>query len=222
MNWLRNLFGEKLPLEWQWLTAIQAQLPKNNTPIQQVHFAVMDVETTGLDVQKDRILSLGVVPVVGMRIQTSQHWDIRVQQSHFNPASIAIHEITPAQSAQATLSETDMLKGLLEKYGHCIWVGHFGEIDLQFLRSVAKRAGFKLQQPMVDTAKLLARADEAYRDPTAITPKKWQLDAVCKHLNVPEPNAHTAAGDALATAFVLVKLLHRLQKRGVKNLHELI
>lgn len=222
MSWWKFWKRAQLPANWHWLAAKKLQLPKANTPLSQVSFAVLDVETTGLDPYTDRILSLAVVPVVGQLILTAQYWETTVQQTHFNVQSIPIHEITPSQSAKTGTTETEMLTKLMEKFGSSVWVGHFGSIDMAFLQAAFQRQGLHLKHPMIDTANMLQRADESYSDPTAIAPKKWQLEAVCEHLNLPEPNAHTAAGDALATAFVFAKLLHLLQKRGVNNLKGLV
>ena len=221
MNWLKNWLWPQMEKEWTWVAQQQAKLPRKKTPLSEINFAVLDVETTGLDAKIDRILSIAVVPVLGTTIQTSGCWEGWVHQTYFDPQSMRIHEITPAQSNRAVVQERDMLELLFQKFGHCVWVGHFGSIDYQFLSAVGKRVGLKLHQPMIDTATLLARVDDDFRDPTAITPKKWQLDAVCKHLQLPEPVAHTASGDALATAMVFVKLLHQLQKRGATQWSDL-
>lgn len=214
MKWFSKWQSPKIPADWLWIRAHQTKLPQKKTPISYIHFAVLDVETTGLDPKTDRILSIAVVPVIGLSVQTSQHWDGLIQQTQFNTKSMAIHEITPAQSGLAQCTERDMLEILFRRFGHCVWVGHFGSIDYQFIAAAAERLQWSLEHPLLDTAKMLARVDDDYRDPTAIAPKNWQLEAICKHLQLPEPVAHTASGDALATALIFVKLLHRLQRRG--------
>ena len=51
---------------------------------------------------------------------------------------------------------------------------------------------------------------------------QYRLDELCKVYHTPVEGRHTASGDAMITALLLVKLLGKLEARGVKTLKDLL
>ncbi|HEX6888771.1 MAG TPA: hypothetical protein VF143_11745, partial [Candidatus Nanopelagicales bacterium] len=74
-------------------------------------------------------------------------------------------------------------------------------------------AGVTLEPLQLDTMLLSAVLDP---DPDA----RHGLDGVCQRLGVEVIGRHTALGDALATAEVLVRMLPLLAERGIRTLGE--
>jgi DNA polymerase-3 subunit epsilon len=112
------------------------------------------------------------------------------------------------------LDEEVALQALDAWRGDSIWVGHHIMHDLGFLREIERRGG-----PALRVAKLLDTRDLALRleRPDHVKPDDYGLDALCKRYRIPMEERHTAAGDALATAVLLVVLLKGLQERGVRT-----
>ena len=95
---IRNLFGrENLP-SWDWYSDMRQMMPKNDQPIDEVPFIVVDIEATGLNLAEDRILSIGAIPCRGNEIRTDLALDLSVAQDFFRPETIAIHGIIPKNS----------------------------------------------------------------------------------------------------------------------------
>src|SRR2546426_7625660 len=64
---------------------------------QDVEFAALDFETTGLDLRRDAVISFGVVPVCGGRIDLSQSiYQEVAPERPISHRSIAVHHLRPA------------------------------------------------------------------------------------------------------------------------------
>ncbi|MEE1619294.1 3'-5' exonuclease [Brachybacterium sp. J153] len=151
-------------------------------------FAVIDVETTGLDPARDRILELAILRAdeQGRPIDqwvTRLHPDGLVRATH-------IHGITDADVAHAprfadlALTIGSALQGL-------VVVAHNAEFDLGFLRAELERAG--LPMPRIGSYCTLQGS-------TVYLPQlsRRTLAECCAALGVPHQQAHSALGDAYA------------------------
>ncbi len=58
-----------------------------------VRFVVFDTETTGLDVRKDRILSIGALSVFDLKIDVGDSLELYIKQEVFNADTVGIHGI---------------------------------------------------------------------------------------------------------------------------------
>ncbi len=183
----------------------------DDTPLATLPAAVIDTETTGLDVAKDRIVSLGAVRLHGTRLLGHETFDCLIDPGVAIPArSTAIHGITDAM-VRAAGSLEDALAAFAGFIGQRVVIGHNLAFDLALLRNGARRAGRSwTDRPWLDTALLIAAFDAelAQRD----------LGEIAEHLGVDARGRHTALGDALLTAEIFIRLVPRLAERGVTTL----
>ncbi len=221
---LHHLIGSKSSsVEWAGYENLQEKLPNKKTPLEEVTFYVFDIESTGLDPDKDRILSLCVIPVHQFQIRINDSISLRIHQEYYRSESISIHEIMPNNKDHNGISEKKALSEFLQRTGDGIWVAHFSDLDLKLIQQAAKRHGLlRIHNPVLDSSLLLSRAIDRYRNPEQLPQGALQLYEVCKYLNIPVEDLHTAEGDALATAILFTKLLKILKKRGIKTLKELL
>jgi DNA polymerase-3 subunit epsilon len=189
---------------------------RDKTPLEGLRFAVLDTESTGLDSAKDRLLSIAAVRMEDLLVKPGDAFTTLVRSMDPGGA-VAIHGITAA-ATQDGLEEAEALRQLDAWRGDSIWVGHHIMHDMAFLRAIEKRHG-QVMRP----AKLLDTRDLALRleRPDHVKPDDYGLDALCKRYRIPVDERHTAAGDALATALLLVALLRGVQERGVRTAGEL-
>lgn len=184
-----------------------------SAPLDELTFTVLDTETTGLDpAGGDRIVSLGAVRVVNGRVLRQETFERLVDPGRRVPAaSTAIHGLTDAMLAGAPRIE-DVLPDLVRFAEDTVLVGHDIGFDLRFLDAAARSAAVHLAHPVLDTLLLDTTLYPAQTDHT--------LEAIAGRLGISVVGRHTALGDALVTAEVLVGLLGPLREAGIRTLDD--
>jgi DNA polymerase-3 subunit epsilon len=226
LNWKRLFRRSPSPPPppfWASYLEQVSRAQSSRLPLEEVRFVVFDTETTGLQFKTDRILSIGAVEVQGGLIRTHQALDCVVQQpeSYLSKEAIHIHGILPGASRQG-VREEEALPAFLEFAGNAVLAGHHVAFDLAILREALRRHGCgRLKNPTLDTRTLAIRLEKG-RGATDSDAGRYSLDALCERYDIPDSDRHTAAGDAYITAILLLKLLARLRKRGVKTLGDLV
>lgn len=179
-------------------------------------FVVFDTETTGLLPHKDEIVQIGAVRVVKGRIIEGERIDTLVNPGIPIPAaSTRVHKVSDAMVANAPdIAEAG--QSLHQFARDAVIVAHNAPFDMAFLRRHADKMGVDWNHPILDTVLLSAVLFGASETHT--------LDAVCDRLGITIPEAlrHTALGDAVATAEVLVKMLPMLEARDMIKFGDVI
>jgi DNA polymerase-3 subunit epsilon len=171
----------------------------------------LDTETTGLNVRRDRLLSVAAVPLHGDRVYRAVVFDRLVNPGlRIPPGSTAIHGITDAMAADAPAFAA--IAGDLAGFcGERVWVGHNIGFDIAILRREVLLAGRDWREPVgLDTLRLYAALRPHAPD--------IELDAVAADLGVDVRGRHTALGDALVTAEVYRRLVPLLNEAGIQTL----
>ena len=160
-------------------------------------FAVVDVETTGLDPRHDEVLSVGVVPIEHGRIVVGGAF-YRTVRPRVAPdaATVVIHGIRPVDAAGGEPPE-EIARELAGVLRGRVLVAHVAEIEQAFLSRWLDPLDYRPTQ-FVDTD-LLARLVIARRGGPLVETHVG-LGAVCTHFGLPEHRRHHALGDALTTA----------------------
>lgn len=189
------------------------------TPLADIPFVVFDTETTGLNPRRDRMLSIGALSVRRWEIPLENCFEVLLHQD-YEPASanMEVHELLPAVRAES-LEEPEAVRQFLQYLDHAVVVGHHVKFDVAMINRALERSGAgKLRNPMLDTAQLARRLN-----PTAYFPEPggYSLDRLCQTFNITPNDRHTASGDAFLTAVLFLKILGRLEKRGVRTLKDL-
>lgn len=215
-------FVPPIPEKFKYYELACKTYNQKNTPINEVRFVVIDTETTGLNPKTDRILSIAGVEIVGNKIDVNQSFEFYIKQNYTHHQSVAIHEITPGASALAN-NEERVLEQVLQLINGAVIIGLNVDFDYSILSQAYHRQfGFGLKNKMYDLLKMLPRADSHFAHNEFLKPQDLSLDAICSRFRVPINDRHTAAGDALATALVFLKLMSKLENRGVNRLAHLL
>ncbi|WP_332835674.1 3'-5' exonuclease [Microbacterium suaedae] len=167
--------------------------------------AVFDLETTGVDTARDRIVTayVGVLDETG-RVLDERNW-LADPSVEIPAAAAAVHGIT-TERAQAEGREARQVVGeIVEALGALFAAGipvvaYNAPFDLSMLKNEAIRHGIAPipdPSPVVDPLVLDKQHDRYRRG-------KRTLDIVAAHYGVPLDDAHEASADAIAAGRVAI------------------
>ncbi|ART83467.1 DNA polymerase III subunit epsilon [Oceanisphaera profunda] len=189
-----------------------------DTPLSEVPFVAMDFETTGLNVKKDAIVSIGLVPFTLQRIRWHQakHWIVNPHKPMAEEA-VVIHGITHSE-IQTAPDLLLVLDELLTALAGAVVVVHHKQIERSFLASALQaRLTEGIEFPVVDTMELEALIHRA--KPLGLwarlrgqKPASIRLSDSRSRYHLPFYQPHHALTDALATAELLqAQIAHHYQ-----------
>ena len=212
---LRSVLGQHEGLRFRddgaWL--LTNELPQTDDGLLD-NFVVLDVETTGLQPSRQRIIEIAIARFSGGL--AANQWESLCNPGRRIPAYIVkltgidddlLQDAPPFKEIAGTA--VDLLAG-------AIVVGHNVDFDLGFLNEELKRIG---QPPVVndrvDTLALASRLLPGLRKPT--------LQAVAQRLGVPgrSSSRHRAGPDASVTGMVAVTLFQHARDAGFQSLDDL-
>ncbi len=185
--------------------------------LSQAHFAVVDLETTGVSPERARILEIGAVRVRAGRCGDSfetlvdPHSDI--PRSITALTGIGREQVRGAPALDAALAAFDAWLG---NRSAPVLVAHNAGFDAGFLARGYRAARRRFWGNTVLCTHKLARRLLPELD-------RYHLDSVCAHFGIANAARHRALGDARATARAWVQLLELARQRmGAKTLADLI
>ncbi len=191
-------------------------LPNKGQDYRYTDYLAIDLETTGLDIQRDLILSVGYVVVHGNRIDlaSARHRVIRIDRS-IPEASAVIHQITDDQSALG-LELVDVLSELLDVLAGKVMIAHHATIECGFIGNACRRLWQGgLPVLVVDTQVLAHRTFERRQVP--FKSSDLRLHSLGERYNLPRYGAHNALSDALAAAeLFLAQAAYRDNGKGLR------
>lgn len=136
---------------------LQTPFPDPATPVGDLRLLAVDLETTGLHPKKDRLLSIGFVPVDGLTIDLSGARRFVVQSGVEVGQSAAIHGLTDDTVAAGTPIE-DALPEVLEALRGRVLLAHYTDIEERFLSTACERVyGSRMPVARIDTLELHRR-----------------------------------------------------------------
>lgn len=169
---------------------------------------VLDIETTGLNIQIDRIIELGVVEYVNGEYVLEHSRLFGGGSSSFD--LIKIHGIKDSQREGLKTFE-ECSERICEYLSNCILVGHnIKRFDIPFIDEKLKLSDRKLQNIKIIDTLLLSRK---YK----ISSSNNKLGSLCSQLGIEYGN-HRGLADSKCTWILLNKIIE-LQK--IENLRDL-
>jgi DNA polymerase-3 subunit epsilon len=171
-------------------------------------WVALDCETTGLDVRRDQIISIGAVRIVGNRLLTSQRLELLVRpERSLEVASMRVHRLRERDVAQG-LPPAQAMRALLEFIGSRPLVGYYLAFDVAMInREILPMLGVGLPQPKIEVSALYydfknrqlpAHARDAAMD--------LRFATIMADLALPPREAHDALNDAVMAGLAFLKL----------------
>lgn len=187
----------------------QSAWPHHSTPLEEIEFVSLDVETTGLDVKRHAVVSIGLIPMNLERIRSDQAWyQVIRPPGELVAESVTFHHITHSDIRQAPRFE-EIAEPFLKQLAGKVTVVHYHPLERGFLNQAMKLAfGDELQFPMVDTMQIESRLHPRRKPGWLMRllgrkPLSIRLADSRSRYGLPPYRAHHALTDALATAELL-------------------
>ncbi len=162
-------------------------------------FVVVDVETTGLNLMTDTLISIGAVAVVNGRIALADSFSVVLQQRESSrKENILIHGISGSAQREG-VPPADALLAFLEYLGKSPLVAfHVAFDETMIKRALRQYLGVSFKHPWLDLAYVLpALYPDLIRSHRA-------LDDWAGHFDIRNDDRHNALSDALVTAQLLL------------------
>lgn len=176
---------------WRDLPEADLRRPHGET-----RYVVVDTETTGLDMKRDRVIAIGAAAVAALRVPLCDCFETVLRQDRASPDSnILIHGI----GGQTQLAGVDPKAGMvdfLDYIGKAPLVAFRAEFDATMLERALKAiVGYPLRRTWIDLAFLLPALFPGTECRT--------LDDWLGHFGMGGGERHHAVADAFATAQLL-------------------
>jgi DNA polymerase III subunit epsilon len=210
----------RLPLQSRLL---HEPLPSRGTRVSELEIIALDFETTGLDMNRDRIIAAGWVLLRGDRIVMASAREVRVCNGGADGVgqSAVIHGITDSDLDDADSIEA-MLEHLLPDLAGRAIVAHAVSIERGFLAALLRgMGGVPLPNPFIDTMTLERRLLEGSGGSVREMHGDLTLDACRVRRQLPDHQRHSAGADAVACAELLLAQIDQLGGAAKVKLREL-
>jgi DNA polymerase-3 subunit epsilon len=180
----------------------------------EVVFWSLDLETSGLKPESDRIISVGMVPIRGGVIRYGERYHQLVRPAGLDDLStegIRAHHILPGELASAP-PLAEVLPEVDRRLREGVLLVHYAHLDVPFLRGAYGRCGMTWPKPrVVDTVDLVLVWHYRQQQWTPHPPlPRTALSDARAAFHLPEHLTHDALSDALATAELFLVLRQRL------------
>lgn len=194
----------------QRLAKLPALAELSECDLREQRWVVLDLETTGLNMNKDRVLSIGAVVIEDGAIDFRQQFErtLQCRELKLSP-SVLIHGLGP--NAIAAGSEpAEALLELLEFIGDSPVLAFHAPFDQHMLgRAVKEHLGHKLQHVFLDVADIAPMLC-----PQAQI-REAGLDEWIEWFRLEVFERHNASADALATAELALILFSRARGQQI-------
>lgn len=172
-------------------------------------FVVVDVETTGAKTPPCRITEIGAYRVSCGRI-VAEFQTLVNPETLIPPFIVQLTGITNEMVRDAPIF-ADIALDWLDFADEAVLVAHNAQFDTRFLNHEIARVfpGRRMANSNLCTVKLSRRIFPGLLN--------YRLHTVADHFAIPIFNRHRAAGDALATAEIFLRMLDRLDQHGVRD-----
>jgi DNA polymerase-3 subunit epsilon len=182
--------------------------PPWDSPFGEATFAFIDLEMTGLDLAKDRVIEICIERVAqGERkdcLCTLLNPEMPIGQQHVHGIDQAMVAAAPAFPAVV-----DRVRELLDG---AVFVAHGANYDADFLNMELTRAGVPDRVThYVDTLSLARRALGLH---------SHSLNALCKHFGIAQETEHRADADVAALRAVFARIIDTLKPASPRDLWE--
>ncbi|MEK9181568.1 MAG: 3'-5' exonuclease [Patescibacteria group bacterium] len=169
------------------------------------NLAFIDIETTGLDLQKNEIIEIGCI-ITTPSFEIIEEFELKIKPEmieNADPVSLKISHYNP-NAWESGLTLKQALSIFSKKVKDCIMVGHNVAFDFSFLEYAYSKTGIEnsMHYHKLDTISIAWA--KLHREPDL---EHFSLRELCLRFGMKNEEAHTGLGDARATLLLYKKLM---------------
>lgn len=210
--WLRPPAPTLDARQHQRMEQLAPRAALNENPLRQQRWVVLDLETSGLNMNRDQVLSIGAVVIEDGAIDFGQQFErTLLRPDHKLSPSVLLHGLGP--SAIAAGSEpVEALLDLMEFVGDSPLIAFHAAFDQHMLgRALKDSLGYRLQHSFFDVAEM---APMLY--PNAGI-RQAGLDDWTAFFGLHAGERHNASADALVTAELALILFSHARRQLIDS-----
>src|SRR5690625_4391086 len=197
----------------------RAPVPADGTPVQDLAVLALDVECTSLDLKRAEILSVGHVPIDGLRIRLGEARHTVVRTEAEAAANVTVHGLTDDVIASGVRLE-EAVEQVLRACAGRVLLAHHARIETTLLsRACLDLFGAPWHPPVIDTMvverMLLGRAP-GHPDHDGL-----DLASARERHGLPRYTMHHALTDAIACAELFLAQVSRWPEGRSPTLRQL-
>jgi len=196
----------------QRLNALPSCAKLSEKPLRQQRWVVLDLETSGLNMNRDQVLSIGAVVIEDGAIDLGQQFErTLLRVDHKVSPAVLIHGLAP--SAIAAGSEpVEALLDFMEFLGDSPVLGFHAPFDQHMLsRALKDSLNYRLQHPFFDVAEIAPMLCEQ------ANLRHAGLDDWTRFFGLHAEERHNASADALVTAELALILFSHARRQQIDS-----
>ena len=164
----------------------------------EIKYAIIDVETTGMGIQGNRITEIAILVHDGQKV-------IQEYESLVNPERSIPHTITRLTGINDYMVADapkfyEIAKEIIEITSDCIFVAHNVNFDYNVIHKEFADLGFPFRRKKLCTVRLSRKLIPGL--------PSYSLGKLCSSVGIPLNDRHRAMGDTRATRILFEKLLN--------------
>ena len=179
-------------------------------------FYAIDIETTGLDFNKDEIISFACVPIINLRILVRDTFYTLIKPKRYSYKAMRYHGISRDNLINAPGFEEVSYRILKTLDG--ILIGHTIEFDFTFLKTNFKSLGVRFKRDLVD----IAMVERWLRRKRKTEENNLSLDGMIATYGLKQYYRHNAAADAFFAAQIFQLQMREMMALGINSAEKVI
>lgn len=215
-KWLRGTSPSLDETQQERLRHLPVPQDLDERSLRDQRWVVVDLETSGLNLNRDLVLSIGAVVIEDGAIDMAQQFErtLHRSQQKLSP-SVLIHGLGPSAIAAGS-DPCEALLDFMDFVGDSPLLAFHAPFDQHMLgRALKDSLGYRLQHPFFDVA------DIAPLLCPQANIREAGLDEWINHFRLQVGERHHASADALATAELALILFSRARQQQINSPLEL-
>jgi DNA polymerase-3 subunit epsilon len=194
LDWLKNI-NKEYPEFWKnYLNKFETKPNR---------FVVISTETSGLNPDKDVILSIGSFAIMDNSIIIQDSFEAALLQFRYFHENGVSNEFI-IESKMPKLEEAEAIEALIDYIGNAVLVGHHINFDIEMINAGLEKLDCgRLKNEALDI-------DMMYRKLNDISDKQFSLDDLCDIFKIPKSDRHSSSEDAYRIGLLFLKLKAKL------------